>query len=176
MAARMMSVLQQGGTLEDQEAQPFGGGNELRHDDADDGQRDGDLEAGEQMGVEAGRRTSQKVRHGVAMRPRHSRTSERSVDSRPAIMAMKIGKKPMKVAMVSRDCQPMPTQTMNSGVQAIFGDELDDDDQGIDRIAQQAAEAQQRGKPDAEQGRQHKAQQRVAHVGRSAARSWRNCH
>ena len=36
-------------------------------------------------------------------------------------MAMKIGKKPMKAAMVSRDCQPMPTQTMNSGVQAIFG-------------------------------------------------------
>ena len=36
-------------------------------------------------------------------------------------MAMKIGKKPMKAAMVRRDGQPMPTQTMNSGVQAIFG-------------------------------------------------------
>ncbi len=85
-------------------------------------ERDGDLEAGEQIGAsEAGSRTSQKVRQVVAVRPRHSRTSEWSVDSRPAIMAMKIGKKPMKVAMVSRDCQPMPAQTMNSGVQAIFG-------------------------------------------------------
>ncbi len=64
-------------------------------------------------------------------------------------MAMKIGKKPMKVAMVSRDGQPMPTQTMNSGVQAIF----------------EAAEAQQRGKAHAEQGSQRKARQRVAHGG-----------
>jgi hypothetical protein len=45
-------------------------------------------------------------------------------------MAMKIGKKPMKVAM-SRDGQPMPTDD-ERGVQAIR-DELDDDDQGIDR-------------------------------------------
>ena len=36
-------------------------------------------------------------------------------------MAMKIGKKPMKVAMASRDGQPMPAQTMKSGVQAILG-------------------------------------------------------
>ena len=36
-------------------------------------------------------------------------------------MAMKIGKKAMKVAMVRRDGQPMPAQTMNNGVQAIFG-------------------------------------------------------
>ena len=72
-------------------------------------------------GIEAGSRTSQKVRHVEAVRPRHSRTREWSVESRPATMAMKIGKKQMKVAMASRDCQPMPTQTMNSGVQAIFG-------------------------------------------------------
>jgi hypothetical protein len=48
---------------------------------------------------------------------------------------------------------------MNNGVQAIF------DDQGIDRIAQQPAEAQQRGKAHPEHGCQRKPRQRVAHSG-----------
>src|SRR5471032_3441681 len=64
-------------------------------------------------GIEAGSRTSQKVRQVEAVRLVARRTSDRSVASRPAIIEMKIGKKAMKVAMVRRAGVPMPAQTMN---------------------------------------------------------------
>ena len=58
----------------------------------------------------------------------------------------------------------MPTQTMNSGVQANSA-QLDDDNQGVDGVAQQPAEAQERGEADAEQGGKRKTWQLARRAG-----------
>src|SRR5947209_4458133 len=44
-----------------------------------------------------------------------------STDCRPATVAIRIGKKQMKIENVMREDGPMPSQTMNRGASAIFG-------------------------------------------------------
>src|SRR5216684_5909056 len=72
-------------------------------------------------GGELGKRTRTSTCQVDMRSDRHSRNMLASTDCRPATVAIRIGKKQMKIEKVMRDDGPIPSQTMNSGASAIFG-------------------------------------------------------
>src|SRR6516225_1297403 len=72
-------------------------------------------------GGEVGKRTRISTCHCDMRSERHSRSMVVSTDCSPAAVATRIGKKQMKIENVTRDGDPIPSHTMNSGASAILG-------------------------------------------------------
>src|SRR5665213_2867953 len=72
-------------------------------------------------GAEVGKRTRIRICHSDMRRERQSLSMLVSTARSPAAVAINIGKKQMKTEKVMRAEGPMPSQTMNSGANAILG-------------------------------------------------------
>src|SRR5258708_7320930 len=72
-------------------------------------------------GGELGKRTRTSTCQVDMRSERQSRNMLGSTDFKPATVAIRMGKKQMKIENVMRDDGPMPSHTMNSGASAIFG-------------------------------------------------------
>src|SRR6267378_1824815 len=72
-------------------------------------------------GGELGKRTRTSTCQVDMRSERQSRSMLASTDCSPATVAIRIGKKQMKIEKVMREDGPIPSHTMNNGASAIFG-------------------------------------------------------
>ena len=95
-------------------------GDELTDDNSDDRERDGNLHAAENEGGDVGKRTRMRSCHSDIRKDRQSRSIvvDRLQASR---RGHRIGKNEMNIENVTRDDEPIPSQTMKSGASAISG-------------------------------------------------------